>query len=486
MQLTLHAYIAGVRAGSLDPKNVLASYLHKATQAPYQDAYITLCPDYAQARIDAFSALPLAGAPIAVKDLILTTWVRTTCGSRMLDNYVPPFSATCFERLEAHGGVLIGKTNMDEFAMGASNETSWYGPVHNPRDATKVAGGSSWGSAAAVAGDLCIAALGTDTWGSVRQPASLCGVVGVKPTWWRVSRYGVQPMANSLDQVGVLTKSVEDAALLLWYLSGHDAQDATSLPDTDTTLWLRACSEYSLAGKRIAIPKQFFAEGLDPAIATMCTDMLERMKHAWAVIEWVDIPEFAYGIAAYYIINPAEVSTNLAKFDGIRFGLHKDIDQYPSLTDYYTAVRSEGFGEEAQRRILIWAYVLSAGHYDAYYRRALLVKQKIKQRFVQLFKDYDAVLWPTSPTVAWDIGAKVDDPVAMYLADIYTVIANLTGMPALSLPIGWLPSQNSSLPVGLQLMTDLWDETTLFGVASAVQSLAGNANRWILQSSSSV
>lgn len=480
MQLTLRTYIAGVRAGSLDPAAVLATYLQKAKEAPHQDAYITLCQKYAEERITTFAALPLAAAPIAVKDIILTKGVRTTCGSKMLDNYIPPYSATCFERLEAQGGLLIGKTNMDEFAMGASNETSRYGPVHNPWDNTKVAWWSSWGSAAAVAGDLCIAALGTDTGWSVRQPAALCGVVGVKPSYGRVSRYGVQPMANSLDQVGVITKTVEDAALLLGFLSGHDAHDATSLPDSDTSIWSVACQQADLKNKRFAIPKQFFAEWLDPTIATMCKDMFEQITHAWATVDRVDIPEFSYGIAAYYIINPAEVSTNLAKFDGIRFWLHKDIDQYPSLADYYTAVRSEGFGEEAQRRILIGAYVLSAGHYDAYYRRALLVKQKIKQRFTQLFKDYDAVLWPTSPTVAWDIGAKADDPIAMYLADVYTVIANLTGMPALSLPIGRVPQANTTLPVGIQIMTDNQNETTMFEVGASLQILAGQqANRWL-------
>ncbi len=477
MQLTLREYIAGVRGGSLDPATVFAHYYQKAVEAPFQDVYITLCQDYATERVSEYTPRTLAGAPIAVKDLILTKGVRTTCGSRMLDNYIPPYSATCFERLEAHGGVLIGKTNMDEFAMGASNETSWYGPVHNPWDATKVAGGSSWGSAAAVAGDLCIAALGTDTWGSVRQPAALCGAVGVKPTYGRVSRYGVQPMANSLDQVGVITKTVEDAALLLGTLSGYDPQDATSLPDSDVSSWLKACASSSLTNKRFAIPKQFFAEGLDPAIAQMCKDMFVQLSHAGATVDRVDIPEFSYGIAAYYIINPAEVSTNLAKFDGIRFGLHKPIDQYPSLNEYYTAVRSEGFGEEAQRRILIGAYVLSAGHYDAYYRRALLVKNKIKQRFTQLFKDYDAVLWPTSPTVAWDIGAKVDDPIAMYLADIYTVIANLTGMPAMTLPIGRLPQGQTTLPVGLQVMTDTGKEALMFEVGASLQTLAKDANR---------
>lgn len=276
--------------------------------------------------------------------------------------------------------------------MGASNETSGYGPVHNPWDHTKVTGGSSGGSAAAVAGDLCIAALGTDTGGSVRQPAALCGVVGVKPTYGRISRYGVQAMASSLDQVGALTKTVEDAALLLGHISGHDGQDATSLPTQDYTLRNTACAEMSLQGKRIAIPHQFFAEGLDPAIAAVCKDMISRIESAGATVDWVDIPEVAYGIAAYYIIMPAEASTNLARFDGIRFGLSHQIAAYPSLHEYYTAVRSEGFGEEVKRRILVGSYVLSAGHYDAYYRRALLVKKSITKRFSDLLADYDAVI----------------------------------------------------------------------------------------------
>ncbi len=466
--LTLRTYVDQVQEGKIHPAEVVKEYLLKAHADPY-NAYLRIHDSYVAQHTEEFSSRLLHSAPIAIKDIILTEGEISSCGSKMLENFVSPYSATCFLNLEKAGWLMIGKTNMDEFAMGTTNENSAFGPVKNPIDPTRIPWGSSGGSAAAVAGDLCIAALGTDTWWSVRMPASVCGIVGVKPTYGRISRYGVQSLASSLDQVGVLTKTVEDSIILLDSLCGYDANDATSIARDDRKERYLQKDKKDLKGVRIAIPNQFFWAGLDQGVKDVCLSSIEQLKSLWATIDRVDIPALERGIPTYYIILPAEASTNLARFDGIKFGLQEDTMKFDSIQDYYEHIRQTWFGDEVKRRILIWTYVLSAGFYDAYYRRAQQVRQKIKQQLDEVYKTYDAIIGPTAPTAAWKLWAKVDDPIAMYLADIYTVIANLAGLPAMSLPAGFVQEDGISLPVGLQIMCQQWKEDKMFHIASVLE-----------------
>jgi aspartyl-tRNA(Asn)/glutamyl-tRNA(Gln) amidotransferase subunit A len=406
-------------------------------------------------------APPLTGVPIAHKDLFCAAGSRTTCGSRMLANFVSPYDATVVARLRAAGAVVLGKTNMDEFAMGSSNETSFFGPVRNPWDPSRVPGGSSGGSAAAVAARLVPAATGTDTGGSIRQPAALCGVTGVKPTYGRVSRYGLVAFASSLDQAGVIARSAEDCALLLGVMAGFDPRDSTSvdLPVPDYLAGL----DRPLRGLRVGLLKEFFGKGLDPATETCLHAALEVLRGQGAVLTEVSLPSLPLSVPTYYVVAPAECSSNLARFDGVRFG-HR-CENPRDLKDLYERSRGEGFGAEVKRRIMTGTYVLSAGYYDAYYLKAQRVRALIADDFRRAFAEVEVLISPTTPTPAFEIGAKMNDPVTMYLNDIYTIGANLAGLPAVSVPCGFV----GGLPVGMQVIGAHFAEARILHVAHRYQ-----------------
>jgi len=405
---------------------------------------------------------PLAGIPIAHKDIFCTAGLRTTCGSRMLENFVSPYDAHVIERFGAAGTVLLGKTNMDEFAMGSSNETSYFGPVKNPWDATRVPGGSSGGSAAAVAARLAPAATGTDTGGSIRQPAALTGVCGMKPTYGVVSRYGMVAFASSLDQGGPLGKCAEDLALLLNVMAGFDARDSTSLdrPKEDYTRELSV----DLKGLRIGLPKEFYGEGLEPGVRGAVDEALRWYVAQGAKAVEIELPNSKLAVPVYYVIAPAEASSNLSRFDGVRYGYRAKT--FDDLVDMYSRTRAEGFGAEVKRRILIGTYVLSHGYYDAYYLQAQRLRRLIAQDFAAAFERCDVIMGPTAPGTAFALGAKTEDPVQMYLNDIFTIPAPLAGLPGLSIPCGF---DEKGLPVGLQLMGDYFSEAKLLGVAHCYQ-----------------
>ena len=400
----------------------------------------------------------LAGIPIAVKDNICVKGLQASCGSKILGDYHPPYNATVIERLTKAGAVVIGKTNCDEFAMGSSNENSAFGPVRNPWDTTRVSGGSSGGSATAVAAGIVPVALGSDTGGSVRQPASLCGVVGLKPTYGRNSRYGLVAFASSLDQIGLFARKVEDVARVLGVMAGRDPHDATTadVPVPDYVASLTG----DLKGVRLGFPRALYGEGLDAEVKTSVENVVDVYRELGAEIVDVELPHANYAIAVYYIIATAEASANLARFDGVRYGFRAE--DTPELRQMYRRTREEGFGPEVKRRIMLGTYVLSAGYYDAYYLKAQQVRTLIKNDFLEAFKHCDAIITPTSPTPAFAIGEKVDDPLAMYLNDIYTVTANLAGVPGISVPCG-LSSER--LPIGFQLLGPYWSESTLFKLA---------------------
>jgi aspartyl-tRNA(Asn)/glutamyl-tRNA(Gln) amidotransferase subunit A len=432
------------------------------------NAYITVTPDEALAQADAADQQRAAGKvglmtgiPIAHKDIFCTTGVRTSCGSRMLDNFVSPYDATIVERLKADGSVMLGKTNMDEFAMGSSNETSWYGPVRNPWNRDLVPGGSSGGSAAAVAAHLCPAATASDTGGSIRQPAAFCGLTGIKPTYGRVSRWGMIAFASSLDQAGVLTRSAEDAAMMLQVMSGFDPKDSTSvdLPVPD----YMAALDKPLAGLRIGLPKQHFAQGLNPEVEKQIRAALAEFEKLGATLKEVSLDNSHLSVSAYYVIAPAEASANLGRYDGVRYGYR--CDKPADLEDLYKRSRAEGFGAEVKRRIMIGTYALSAGFYDAYYVKAQKVRRLIKDDFTRAFQDVDVIMGPTSPHTAFALGAKTKDPVAMYLEDIYTIAVNLAGLPGMSVPAGLL----NGLPIGLQIVGRDFDEARLLNIAHQFQ-----------------
>ncbi|KKW32724.1 MAG: Glutamyl-tRNA(Gln) amidotransferase subunit A [Candidatus Uhrbacteria bacterium GW2011_GWA2_53_10] len=405
---------------------------------------------------------PLAGIPLAVKDNMLVQGWKATAGSQILESYHAVYNATVVGRLRDAGAIFLGRANMDEFAMGSSTESSHFGPTKNPWDVKRVPGGSSGGSAAAVAAGLVPYALGSDTGGSIRQPASLCGVVGLKPTYGRVSRYGLIAMASSLDQIGPITRTVEDAALVMQAIEGVDPRDATTVPFEKTVVPKEA--EKSMKGLRLGIPKEYFLEGMDKKIRASVMEAIEVLKQTGASIKEISLPHTEYALAAYYINMPAEASSNLGRFDGMRYGLSATGS---SLTDTYERTRGEGFGKEVQRRIMLGSYVLSAGYYDAYYRQALKVRTLISRDFEEAFKDVDAIVTPTSPSVAWKLGEKFNDPLTMYLSDIYTISMNLAGVPALSLPCGFV----QNLPVGLQLIGRSFDEATLYRIGMYYQSV---------------
>nr|WP_312508639.1 Asp-tRNA(Asn)/Glu-tRNA(Gln) amidotransferase subunit GatA [Pseudomonas luteola] len=403
----------------------------------------------------------LLGAPIAHKDLFCTQGIRTSCGSKMLDNFIAPYNATVVQKLADAGVVSLGKLNMDEFAMGSANESSHYGPVKNPWDTSRIPGGSSGGSSAAVAARLVPAATGTDTGGSIRQPAALTNLTGLKPTYGRVSRWGMIAYASSLDQGGMLARNAEDCALLLQAMAGFDPKDSTSV-DQPVDDYL-ACLDKPLAGLRIGLPKEYFGEGLDSRIADLTLKAVEALKALGATVKDISLPNMQHAIPAYYVIAPAEASSNLSRYDGVRFGYR--CEDPADLTDLYKRSRAEGFGDEVRRRIMVGTYALSAGYYDAYYLKAQRIRRLIKNDFMTAFNDVDVILGPTTPSVAWKLGEKNNDPVAEYLMDIYTITANLAGVPGLSMPAGFV----DGLPVGVQLLAPYFQEGRLLNIAHQFQ-----------------
>jgi aspartyl-tRNA(Asn)/glutamyl-tRNA(Gln) amidotransferase subunit A len=412
---------------------------------------------YDEGRKD-FGRSPLAGVPLAIKDVICIKGTRTTCGSRILESFHPPYNGTIIEALESAGAVFLGKTNMDEFAMGSSTENSSYGPTRNPWDPDRVPGGSSGGSAAAVAADLCAGSLGTDTGGSIRQPASFCGVVGLKPTYGRVSRFGLVAFASSLDQIGPITKDVEDAAILLGAIAGHDPRDSTSVarPVPD----YRSSMMKPIKGLRLGIPKEYFIDGIHPEVASSVQRAIKTCQEMGAEIVEVSLPNTDYAVAVYYIIAPAEASSNLARYDGVKYGLR--VPDGKDLISMYRRSRNLGFGSEVKRRVMLGTYVLSSGYYDAYYKKASQVRTLIRQDFVNAFESCDALLAPVAPIPAFKIGEKMDDPLQMYLSDALTLPASLAGVPGISVPCG---HTSEGLPIGLQIIGPHFGEEVLLRVA---------------------
>jgi aspartyl-tRNA(Asn)/glutamyl-tRNA(Gln) amidotransferase subunit A len=462
----LSALLKAKKASSVE---LTQGYLDRISKYKELNAFISLDParSLAQAkvadeRLAKGQAGPLTGIPIAQKDIFCADGWLTTCGSKMLSNFVAPYDATVIERFNAAGAVCLGKTNMDEFAMGSSNETSYYGPVKNPWDTQAVPGGSSGGSAAAVAARLAPAATGTDTGGSIRQPAALTGITGIKPSYGRVSRYGMIAFASSLDQGGPMTRSAEDAALLLNTMCGFDVRDSTSVdqPVPDFT----ASLNNSIKGLRIGLPKEYFGAGLSADVAKVVEAAIAEYKKLGAEIVEVSLPNSQLAIPCYYVLAPAEASSNLARFDGVRYG-HR-APEYKDLSDMYCKSRAQGFGAEVKRRILIGTYVLSAGYYDAYYLQAQRLRRLITDDFNRAFEQCDVIMGPTTPTTAFNLGAKTDDPVAMYLSDIYTISVNLAGLPGMSIPAGFGADQR---PVGLQLIGKYFDEARLLNAAHQYQ-----------------
>lgn len=408
----------------------------------------------------------LAGVPCGIKDNICTKGTTTTCASKMLENFVPPYDAAVMEKLQGQEAVMLGKLNMDEFAMGSSTENSYYKVTHNPRNLGCVPGGSSGGSAAAVAAGEAAAALGSDTGGSIRQPAAFCGVVGMKPTYGLVSRYGLVAFASSLDQIGPLTKDVYDNAMVLETICGHDSRDSTSLPDSK--LDLLGNIEGGVKGMRFALPKEYFSEALNPEIAAAIRAAAHRLETLGAQVDEVSIRELEYALPAYYVISSAEASSNLARFDGVKYGFRAQ--NVKEIHDLYKETRTQGFGPEVKRRIMLGSFVLSAGYYDAYYKKALQVRTLLKNAFDQVFAGYDAILAPVAPTTAYRIGEKTKDPLEMYLGDVYTVPVNIAGLPALSLPCG---TDSQGLPIGMQLIGKAYSEPTLYRAGFAFEQEGG-------------
>lgn len=409
---------------------------------------------------------PLAGIPIAIKDNILVKGQVASAGSRILENYKASYDATVIKKLWDAGAIFIGRANMDEFAMGSSTENSAYGPTKNPHDLSRVPGGSSGGSAAAVAADMCLAALGSDTGGSIRQPASFCGVVGLKPTYGAVSRSGLIAMASSLDVIGPLAKTVEDAEIIYNVIRGKDVFDATTAEAGIMN------NELGIRGLRIGLPKEYFGEGLNPEVKKVIEGAIKKMEDMGATIKEISLPHSQYALETYYIIMPAEVSANLARFDGIKYGyVIRDKRQEASLYDVYAKTRAEGFGHEVKRRIMLGTYTLSHGYYDAYYLKAQKVRRLIRDDFVKAFEEVDVIAGPTAPDVAFQFGEKMDDPVAMYLSDIYTVAINLAGLPALSMPAGFVERDGKNLPVGLQLIGKWFNEDMILSVGKTLEKI---------------
>jgi len=468
-RLTIHEARDLLDSGEASSYELTQACLSRIEAAePDIQALLTVCAEQAlvkaaeaDAAIAAGNVSPLTGIPFISKDVLCTRGVRTTCGSKMLEDFVPPYSATVIEKLSAANAVMLGKANMDEFAMGSSTEHSAYHPTRNPWDTTRVPGGSSGGSAAAMAAGEALFSLGSDTGGSIRQPAGFCGVVGMKPTYGRVSRYGLVAFASSLDQVGPFTRDVEDCAMVMSSISGHSPNDSTSstleVPD------YRALLDGDVRGLKVGVPREYFIQGMDPGVRNSVEEAIRTLESLGAEVDWnVSLPSTGYALAAYYIIAPSEASANLARYDGVKYGY--SIAER-NAEDSVAATRGTGFGQEVKRRIMLGTYALSAGYYDAYYLKAQKVRHLIRREFDEAFAKYDVLAAPTSPTVAFELGAKLDDPMQMYLSDVFTLPINIAGIPAMSLPCGPV----SNMPVGLQLMGKRFDEGTILRVAHAYE-----------------
>jgi len=471
-KLTLADLQKKFTAGEVTARDIVQAYTLRINQVePKVKAYITQTKEAAMAQAEALDGklkgwrrtMPLMGMPVAIKDNICTEHVLTTCASRILGNFVPPYDATVIARLRGQGYLLLGKTNLDEFAMGSSTENSAFGPSRNPWNVGHVPGGSSGGSAAAVAADECVAALGSDTGGSIRQPAALCGVVGLKPTYGRVSRFGLVAFASSLDQIGPITKDVTDAAIMLNVIAGHDPLDSTSanLPVPDYT---RALKKKDLKKLKVGVPREFFAEGLDPEVGQAVQAAIDELKNLGGEITEISLPTTDYAVAIYYLIATAEASSNLARYDGVKYGLRTK--QAKDLLDMYVKTRQEGFGPEVKRRIMLGTYALSAGYYDAYYGKAQAARTMTKQDFDAAFKGVDLIVTPVTPTPAFKLGEKSEDPLQMYLSDIFTISVNLAGVPAISIPCGF---SKAGLPIGLQIIGRPFEEETILRAAHAYE-----------------
>lgn len=441
---------------------------------PTYNAYITVDAEKtltqakaADARLAGGDAGPLTGIPIAQKDIFCANGWKTTCASKMLENFIAPYDAHVITQFNQAGAVNLGKTNMDEFAMGSSNETSYFGGVKNPWDLDRVPGGSSGGSAAAVAARLCPAATGTDTGGSIRQPASLCGFTGLKPTYGAVSRYGMIAFASSLDQAGPMAKSAEDCAMMLNVMAGFDPKDSTSI-DREKEDYTRDLDK-PLTGLKVGLPKEFFAQGLEADVGKCIDEAIAEYKKLGAEFVDISLPNSGLSIPVYYVLAPAEASSNLSRYDGVRYGYRTE--NYTDLIDMYCKTRAEGFGDEVKRRILIGTYVLSAGYYDAYYLKAQQIRRLIAQDFVDAFEKCDVIMGPAAPSTAFKAGEKVDDPVSMYLQDIYTISTNLAGLPGMSIPAGFAQTGDSKLPVGLQIIGNYFDEARMLNIAHQYQQV---------------
>jgi aspartyl-tRNA(Asn)/glutamyl-tRNA(Gln) amidotransferase subunit A len=476
--LTIHDASEKLRRREISSVDLAEAVFERITASDSEiHAFLTLDRDgalaqakQADARLKSdATASPLLGIPLAVKDNFLTVGLRTTCASKMLGDFSPPYDASTIAKLRAGGAIIVGKTNLDEFAMGSSSENSAFFSTRNPWNRDRIPGGSSGGSAAAVAADQCIAALGTDTGGSIRQPAACCGVVGLKPTYGRVSRYGIIAFASSMDQVGPLTKDVRDAALLLQAIAGHDPADSTSanLPVPDFSQAL----DRGVKGLRIGVPKEYFVGGMQPAVEAAARRAIGELESQGAIVKEISLPHTEYAVAVYYIVATAEASSNLARYDGMRFGHRADA---ADLTQTYMISRDEGFGAEVKRRIMLGTYVLSAGYYEAYYLKAQRVRTLIKKDFDEAFKRCDVIVTPTAPTTAFKIGEKTQDPLQMYLSDIFTISINLAGLPAISLPCGF---DNQGMPIGLQIIGKHFDEETILRTAHAYEQ----ATEWHLR-----
>ena len=461
-----------VKKKEVKPSEIVESFLERTKEfEPKINSYVTDLSEQAlekakeaDEKIASMEEIPsLFGLPIAIKDNISTKGIRTTCSSKMLENYIPPFDATVIEKLNKQGYILTGKTNLDEFAMGSSTENSAFFTTKNPWDLERVPGGSSGGSAAAVGAGIVPASLGSDTGGSIRQPAAFCGVVGLKPTYGRVSRYGLVAFASSLDQIGPITRTVEDAALLLNVIAGKDPKDSTSddVPVPDYTSFIGK----DIKGIKIGLPKEFFIEELNPQIKEAVLNAAKELEKEGAELVEVSLPTTKYAIEAYYIIAPSEASSNLARYDGVRYGYRTP--EYKNLEEMYSKTRDEGFGAEVKRRIMLGTFALSSGYYDAYYLKAQKVRTLIYQEFMNVFKEVDIILTPTTPDVAFKIGEKTDDPIQMYLSDIFTVSVNMASLPGISIPCGF----KDNLPIGMQLIGKPYDEGTILQVAHAYERM---------------
>jgi len=468
---TLAEISAGLQQGDFSSVEITRAFLDRIERlSPELNCYITVtdkqalqAAEQADQQRSEGKAGPLTGVPLAHKDIFCTRGVKTSCGSRMLDNFIAPYNAGVVERLDSAGMVMLGKTNMDEFAMGSSNETSFFGAVKNPWDLKAVPGGSSGGSASVVAAMLAPASTGTDTGGSIRQPASLCGITGLKPTYGRVSRYGMIAFASSLDQAGPMTRTAEDAAMMLNVMSGFDSRDSTSV-DREVPDYTANLSD-SLKGLKIGLPKEFFGEGLDAAVADTVQAALKEYEKMGAELVDISLPNSGLSVPTYYVVAPAECSSNLSRFDGVRFGYR--CENPTDLEDLYKRSRGEGFGEEVKRRIMIGTYALSAGYYDAYYIKAQKCRRLISDDFTKAYEKVDVIMGPTAPSVAFNMGEKTEDPVSMYLSDIYTIAVNLAGLPGMSVPAGFVDGK----PVGLQIIGNYFDESRLLNVAHQYQQV---------------